>query len=98
MSSVIYEEDFKSSSYENAWQRMIKNSKEQPLVVIGTLATIATLVGATLNLKKGNRVAGQQFLKYRIYSQTFTLLALAGGSMYYASKRENKSNMNTTSV
>ncbi|ORX95323.1 hypothetical protein K493DRAFT_315037 [Basidiobolus meristosporus CBS 931.73] len=95
MSSAAYNEDLEFNEDRGGWRRVVKKSKEQPLVVIGTLATVATLLGASLNLRRGNRVVGQQMLRYRIYAQTFTLVALAGGSIYYTSMRENKETQGT---
>ncbi|KAK9761997.1 Respiratory supercomplex factor 1, mitochondrial [Basidiobolus ranarum] len=91
MSSDRGKEDiFSLPEYESPWARVVRKSKEEPLVTIGCLGTVGALISATFNLRRGNRVMGQRMLRYRVIFQGFTLLAAIGGSVYYAQQRKNE--------
>lgn len=66
--------------------------KEEPLVPIGIVATCAALWGAQKALRTGNAKRANRFFRYRIYAQSFTVIAMLVGGIYYgeARRREKK--------
>ncbi|BGP15864.1 Respiratory supercomplex factor 1, mitochondrial [Rhodosporidiobolus nylandii] len=69
------------------WQKFSTKFKEEPLVPIGCVATVAALLGASSALQKGNRTQFNKFLRYRVAAQGFTVVAALGGSLYYQQQR-----------
>ncbi|GAA5965100.1 hypothetical protein JCM8115_006660 [Rhodotorula mucilaginosa] len=69
------------------WAKFSRKFKEEPLVPIGCLATVAALLGASSALQKGNRTQFNMFLRYRVAAQGLTLIAALGGSVYYGAQR-----------
>ncbi|WVQ97118.1 hypothetical protein IAU59_004228 [Kwoniella sp. CBS 9459] len=57
-------------------QFIARKCKEQPFVPIGCIATVGALLGATYHLRKGNRNRFNQFLRWRVYAQGLTVVAL----------------------
>ncbi|KWU46206.1 hypothetical protein RHOSPDRAFT_32202 [Rhodotorula sp. JG-1b] len=80
------------------WAKFSRKFKEEPLVPLGCLATVAALLGASSALQKGNRTQFNMFLRYRVAAQGLTLVAAlgaanfmgsraGGGSVYYGAQR-----------
>ncbi|BGP24387.1 mitochondrial hypoxia induced protein domain protein [Rhodotorula toruloides] len=78
----------KSRENPGTWEKFSKKFKEEPLVPIGCIATVAALLGASSALQKGNRTRFNQFLRFRVAAQGFTVIAALGGSLYYQSRRK----------
>ncbi|GAA5861002.1 hypothetical protein JCM8547_008003 [Rhodosporidiobolus lusitaniae] len=69
------------------WQKFSAKFKEEPLVPIGCVATVAALLAASSALQKGNRTQFNKMLRYRVAAQGFTVVAALGGSIYYQQQR-----------
>ncbi|WVN85842.1 uncharacterized protein L203_100994 [Cryptococcus depauperatus CBS 7841] len=66
-----------ASEKPKSWpQKIWQKCKEQPAVPVGAGATIAALLGASYHLRKGNRTQFNRFLRFRIYAQGLTVVAL----------------------
>ncbi|AFR93909.1 hypothetical protein J008_01784 [Cryptococcus neoformans] len=66
-----------SDPSKKSWpQKILDKCKEQPFVPLGAGATVAALLGASYHLRKGNRTRFNQFLRFRIYAQGVTVVAL----------------------
>lgn len=63
--------------------KCIANCKQQPLVPLGTLATVVAVTLATINLKKGHARGAQKWFRYRVGFQGFTIAALVVGGIVY---------------
>ncbi|ORY92716.1 hypoxia induced protein conserved region-domain-containing protein [Leucosporidium creatinivorum] len=72
---------------QSTWERFSQKFKEEPLVPIGIVATVAALLGATSALQKGNRTQFNKMLRYRVAAQGVTVVAALGGSIYYQQER-----------
>ncbi|KAL0252693.1 hypothetical protein I308_102085 [Cryptococcus tetragattii IND107] len=66
-----------SDASQRSWpQKILDKCKEQPFVPLGAGATVAALLGASYHLRKGNRTRFNQFLRFRVYAQGATVVAL----------------------
>ncbi|GAA5967663.1 hypothetical protein JCM3765_005844 [Sporobolomyces pararoseus] len=72
---------------KNMWEKFSRKFKEEPLVPIGSLATVVALVAASSALQKGNRAQFNKMLRLRVAAQGFTVIAALGGSVYFGSQR-----------
>ncbi|KAK4047002.1 Respiratory supercomplex factor 1, mitochondrial [Microbotryomycetes sp. JL201] len=75
---------------ESTWDKFSRKFKDEPLVPIGIVATVAALLGATRSLQQGNRTEFNKFLRYRVAAQGLTVMAALGGSVYYQAERRQK--------
>ncbi|KAI9834602.1 MAG: Respiratory supercomplex factor 1, mitochondrial [Phylliscum demangeonii] len=55
---------------------------------IGGAATCYALYAASRAIRHGSKEEANKMFRYRIYAQAFTLVAMVGGSFYYAKERE----------
>lgn len=68
---------------ESLGEKLLRKSKEQPLVPLGATLTCAALYLASRALRKGDaRLANRMFF-WRVGFQGFTLAALIGGTWYF---------------
>ncbi|CAO3607837.1 unnamed protein product [Mucor hiemalis] len=66
--------------------------KDEPLVPAGVAVTTFALIAATVGVRTGNRAYANNMFRLRVAAQTFTVLAMVGGSVYfqYKEKQEKK--------
>lgn len=72
---------------ENRWQKFTRRLKEEPLIPLGIAVTCWALYNAGRSIRRGNAARTNQFFRYRLYAQSFTLVAMLGGSYYYNADR-----------
>lgn len=72
---------------ENRWQKFTRRLKEEPLIPFGVAVTCWALYNASRSIRQGNGARTNQFFRYRLYAQSFTLVAMLGGSYYYNADR-----------
>ena len=72
---------------ENRWQKITRRLKEEPLIPFGVGLTCWAFVNAARSMRQGNGARTNQFFRYRLYAQSFTLIAMIGGSIYYNADR-----------
>ena len=72
---------------ENRFQKFTRRLKEEPLIPVGIALTCWALYNAQQSMRTGNSVKTNRFFRYRLYAQSFTLVAMVGGSLYYKSDR-----------
>ncbi|KAI8890443.1 hypothetical protein K501DRAFT_281764 [Backusella circina FSU 941] len=75
---------------ETALDRIKRKTKEEPLVPAGVALTCFALVAATVGVKTGNRAYANNMFRLRVAAQSFTVLAMVGGSLYYSYKDKEK--------
>ncbi|AMD21615.1 HFL241Wp [Eremothecium sinecaudum] len=69
-------------------EKFIRQCKQQPLVPLGAILTTAAVTLAAKNVKSGNKTGAQKWFRWRVALQTFTLVALIGGSFIYGKKQQ----------
>ncbi|KAL6716710.1 Respiratory supercomplex factor 1, mitochondrial [Lecanora helva] len=72
---------------ENRWQKFTRRLREEPLIPLGVGLTIWAFLNAAKSIRKGTSTKTNQFFRYRLYAQSFTLVAMLGGSYYYNADR-----------
>lgn len=75
---------------ENRMQKLTRRLKEEPLVPLGCVLTIAALVGASRSMRAGDHDRTNKMFRARIYAQGFTVLALVAGSVYWKTDRQKR--------
>ena len=58
-------------------EKIVRKSKEQPLVPLGALATLSCLGMGLFNLYKGDKSRQQFFMRGRVAAQGFTIAVVA---------------------
>ena len=72
---------------ENRFQKFTRRLKEEPLIPFGIGLTCWALYNAQQSIRTGNSIKTNRFFRYRLYAQSFTLVAMIAGSLYYKSDR-----------
>ena len=72
---------------ENRLQKFTRRLREEPLIPIGVGVTCWAFFGAARSIRRGNGSKANQFFRYRLYAQSFTLVAMLGSSYYYNADR-----------
>ncbi|TGJ87582.1 hypothetical protein E0Z10_g1233 [Xylaria hypoxylon] len=75
---------------ENAFQKVSRKLREEPLVPLGTGLTCFALFNAWRAMKKGDHAGVQRMFRARIGAQAFTVLAMVAGGAYYGADREKR--------
>ncbi|KAF8342854.1 hypoxia induced protein conserved region-domain-containing protein, partial [Cantharellus anzutake] len=70
------------------WQKGLEKCKEQPLVPLGILATCAAFIGASYQLRVGNRNSFNRYLRARVIAQGATIAACVIGGYVYGSNSQ----------
>ncbi|KAF2402723.1 hypothetical protein EJ06DRAFT_473141 [Trichodelitschia bisporula] len=73
---------------ESPTQKLLRRLKQEPLVPLGCLATVAALIGASRAMRVNDHARANIMFRRRIYAQGFTLFALVVGSAYWSRDRE----------
>lgn len=72
---------------ENRLQKFTRRLREEPLIPLGVGVTCWAFYNAARAIRTGNGSRTNQFFRYRLYAQSFTLVAMLGGSFYYNADR-----------
>ncbi|KAL1837857.1 hypothetical protein VTJ49DRAFT_3305 [Mycothermus thermophilus] len=75
---------------ESGFQKITRRLKEEPLVPIGCLLTIAAFTNAYRAMRRGDHHKVQRMFRARVAAQGFTVLAIVAGGMYYAEDRNKQ--------
>ncbi|KAK0648842.1 hypoxia induced protein conserved region-domain-containing protein, partial [Cercophora newfieldiana] len=86
-SSFDSNEDFYN---EKALQKVVRRIKEEPLIPIGCVLTVAAFANAYRAMRRGDHNQVQRMFRARVAAQAFTVIAMAAGGIYYQADR-NKS-------
>ncbi|KAK4153375.1 hypoxia induced protein conserved region-domain-containing protein [Chaetomidium leptoderma] len=75
---------------ESGAHKVIRRLKEEPLVPIGVILTIAAFTNAYRAMRRGDHHGVQRMFRARVAAQGFTVLAMVAGGMYYAEDRNKQ--------
>ena len=67
--------------------KVARKTKENPLVPIGTAATVAAFIYGLWNLHRGNSQMQQYMMRARVGAQAFTILAMVAGFVIMSGKK-----------
>lgn len=69
-------------------EKFVRKTKENPLVPIGLVATVAILVNGVRQMTRGDRAKSQSMMRARVVAQGLTVAALVGGILWSARKKD----------
>lgn len=72
---------------ENAWQKVSRKLKEEPLIPLGTAVTCWALWSSFRAVRRGDSAGAQRMFRARVLAQGFTVMAICAGGMYYNKDR-----------
>ena len=75
---------------ETGLRKVLRRLKEEPLVPIGCILTVAAFTNAYRAMKRGDHHGVQRMFRARIAAQGFTVVAMVAGGMYYAEDRNKQ--------
>jgi hypothetical protein len=75
---------------ESGFQKVLRRLKEEPLVPIGCVLTVAAFTNAWRAMRRGDHNKVQRMFRARVAAQGFTVLAMVAGGMYYAEDRNKQ--------
>lgn len=75
---------------ESGLQKVVRRIKEEPLVPIGCLLTVAAFTNAYRAMRRGDHNQVQRMFRARVAAQAFTVVAMVAGGMYYSADRHKK--------
>lgn len=75
---------------ENGFQKVSRRLREEPLIPIGCIATVAAFTGAYRAMRRGDHQQVQRMFRARVAAQAFTVIAMVAGSWYYAADRQKQ--------
>lgn len=67
---------------ESFAEKAIRKTKEEPLVPLGALVTVAFLTAGLRSFHNGHKAQGQMMMRGRVLAQGVTVLAMAWGAFY----------------
>lgn len=73
---------------EKALQKVVRRIKEEPLIPIGCILTVAAFTNAYRAMRRGDHNQVQRMFRARVAAQAFTVIAMAVGGMYYQADRQ----------
>lgn len=66
----------------------MRRLREEPLIPLGCGVTVWALLSASKSIRRGNNgYQTNKYFRYRLYAQSFTLVAMLAGSFYYKADR-----------
>ncbi|NWW09234.1 HIG2A protein, partial [Oreocharis arfaki] len=71
---------------EEFGEKLLRKTRENPLVPLGCLCTVGILTYGLISFKKGNTRRSQLLMRARVVAQGFTFAALLGGMVATAIK------------
>lgn len=86
-SSFDENEDFYN---ESGFQKVLRRLKQEPLVPIGCLLTVAAFTNAYRAMRKGDHAGVQRMFRARVAAQAFTVVAMVAGGLYFSSERHRE--------
>ncbi|KAK4187820.1 hypoxia induced protein conserved region-domain-containing protein [Podospora australis] len=75
---------------ESGFQKILRRLKEEPLVPIGALLTVAAFTNAYRASRTGDHHKVQRMFRARVAAQAFTVAAMVAGGWYYQEDRHKK--------
>ncbi|XP_054010064.1 HIG1 domain family member 2A, mitochondrial-like [Hylaeus anthracinus] len=66
---------------ETFTEKMVRKTKENPVVPLGAMATVAALTVGVYNFYHGNTKMSQYMMRARVGAQAFTIFAMVAGFM-----------------
>ncbi len=75
---------------EKALQKVFRRLKEEPLIPIGCLLTVAAFTNAWRATRRGDHAQVQRMFRARVAAQAFTVIAMVAGGMYFAEDRNKQ--------
>ncbi|KAK4162296.1 hypoxia induced protein conserved region-domain-containing protein [Cladorrhinum sp. PSN259] len=73
---------------ETGAQKVVRRLKEEPLIPIGTILTIAAFTNAYRAMRRGDHHGVQRMFRARVAAQAFTIAAMVAGGYYYKEDRQ----------
>ncbi|XP_076651646.1 HIG1 domain family member 2A, mitochondrial [Halictus rubicundus] len=84
----IYNDTHGKDTIETFREKLIRKTKENPLVPLGTVATLSALTIGLWHFYVGNTKMSQYMMRARVGAQGFTLLSIVAGLLLTARKQE----------
>jgi hypothetical protein len=75
---------------ESGLSKILRKLKEEPLVPIGCILTVAAFTNAYRAMKRGDHAGVQKYFRARVAAQGFTVLAMVAGGLYYSADRHKQ--------
>ncbi|KAK1753450.1 hypoxia induced protein conserved region-domain-containing protein [Echria macrotheca] len=75
---------------ERPLQKVIRRLKEEPLVPIGCILTVAAFTNAYRATRRGDHQQVQRMFRARVAAQAFTVIAIVAGGAYYSKDRQKQ--------
>lgn len=75
---------------EKAFAKVMRRLKEEPLVPIGCILTVAAFTNAYRAMRRGDHNGVQRMFRARVAAQAFTVIAMVAGGMYYSADRHKQ--------
>lgn len=75
---------------ETSLDRIKRKCKEEPLVPAGAALTTFALIASAFGVKTGNKAYTNNMFRLRVAAQTFTVMAMVGGSLLYTYDKEKE--------
>ncbi|KAL8393188.1 hypothetical protein RB595_003112 [Gaeumannomyces hyphopodioides] len=75
---------------ENAFQKISRKLKQEPLVPLGCVLTVAAFTNAYLAMRRGDHARMNRMFRYRVAAQGFTVLAMVFGGIYFNDQRHKE--------
>lgn len=75
---------------ESGFHKVLRRLKEEPLVPIGCILTVAAFTNAYRAMRRGDHHRVQKMFRARVAAQAFTVVAMVAGGMYYAEDRNKQ--------
>jgi hypothetical protein len=72
---------------DKGMMKFVRRMKEEPLIPLGMVLTVAALVGAARSMRKGDRARTNMMFRRRIYAQGFTVITMVAYATYYEKDR-----------
>ncbi len=79
---------------EKALHKIARRLKEEPLIPIGCLLTVAAFTNAWRATRRGDHAQVQRMFRARVAAQAFTVVAMVAGGMYFAEDRKKHQELN----
>ncbi|CAK9794558.1 HIG1 domain family member 2A, mitochondrial [Anthophora plagiata] len=82
----VRDELHKDIKIETLGEKLVRKTKENPLVPIGTTATVAALSYGLWSFYQGNSQMSQYMMRARVGAQAFTIFSMVAGFVILSQK------------